>query len=322
MHIKARSAHAAIIIILLTSLITPSPAYAKTILIDGVDTGGEWIDLTPIINDPDERGFKDDVDIKAVWATYDSTHAYYRVDTYGAPTDKQKAQLQIYLNTDSSASNGCDDIMGHTGDGNYDRRLWYHKVSKEWKTEVDRCNAANQTWEAVPEVEGLTDCNQFYEFSAPREALGIASTSVTVQIYVLFDDGTGHSGDEAPDSGTSTLISLGSFTATSKNNGILLEWETLSEMDNAGFSIWRSTSKGEGYVKINPVLITAEGGPTERAVYSYLDTSVQSGENYSYRLEDIDTNGVSHFSTLEAVIPKAEAKGKMFLYLPTLIVNW
>ena len=89
------------------------------------------------------------------------------------------------------------------------------------------------------------------------------------------------------------LIELAEFTAEIFPGHVLLSWETGSEIDNAGFHIWRG--EGGEYVRITDELIAAEGDEVSGASYSFEDASVRSGTFYSYRLEDIDYNGKSTF---------------------------
>jgi hypothetical protein len=90
-----------------------------------------------------------------------------------------------------------------------------------------------------------------------------------------------------------TVISLSSFTATPKAGKIILEWKTESEIDNAGFNLYRSESEDSQYTKINASLIPAKGSSTQGAAYSFTDTNVQNRKTYYYKLEDIDLNGTS-----------------------------
>jgi hypothetical protein len=91
------------------------------------------------------------------------------------------------------------------------------------------------------------------------------------------------------------LITLASFTATPQGDGILVAWETASEIDNAGFDLWRSEEERGDYHKINPALIPAKGGPAFGAAYQFTDDTVKRGETYFFKLEDVDTHGVSTF---------------------------
>jgi len=96
--------------------------------------------------------------------------------------------------------------------------------------------------------------------------------------------------------GTSpTLVNLISFTAVEVPGGIFVEWETASELDNAGFHVWRSSTKDGQYERITRYLIPAEGSVAQGARYHYGDTSVELGNTYWYQLEDIDTHVTSTF---------------------------
>jgi len=92
---------------------------------------------------------------------------------------------------------------------------------------------------------------------------------------------------------TPTLIELTSFIATAFDRLVVLEWVTASEIDNAGFNLYRAEGENGDYVKLNESLIPADGSPTEGAVYQFMDENVQNRTTYSYRLEDIDLNGKS-----------------------------
>lgn len=88
-----------------------------------------------------------------------------------------------------------------------------------------------------------------------------------------------------------SAITLASFDAESGNHEIKIAWSTESEMDNAGFNLYRSESENGEYIKINDALIPAEGSPTQGASYTFTDDGLQNRKSYWYKLEDIDLNG-------------------------------
>jgi len=90
-----------------------------------------------------------------------------------------------------------------------------------------------------------------------------------------------------------TLIELEDFTAYPNNNKITLKWSTASEVDNAGFNLYRSETEAGEYAKINTSLIPAKGSSTQGTSYEFVDTNVQNRKTYYYNLEDIDLNGKS-----------------------------
>ena len=94
---------------------------------------------------------------------------------------------------------------------------------------------------------------------------------------------------------SSTLVELTSFLATGHFKSVLIQWTTASEIDNAGFHLWRSEAEDGAYVRITDALIPAEGGPAWGAEYEYEDFDVEPGLTYYYKLEDIDYSGTSTF---------------------------
>jgi hypothetical protein len=92
-----------------------------------------------------------------------------------------------------------------------------------------------------------------------------------------------------------TLVELSCFRANGLDSAVLLEWATETELDNAGFNLWKSEERNGEYVRINPYFIPAEGESGFGAEYSFTDYDVTNGVIYNYKLEDIDINGNSTF---------------------------
>ena len=89
-----------------------------------------------------------------------------------------------------------------------------------------------------------------------------------------------------------TAVSLVSFKAKVNGAGsVTLAWETASEVDNAGFNIYRSKMTDGTYKKVNGKLIPAEGNGAYGASYSFEDTPGRG--TFYYKLEDVDYNGTS-----------------------------
>jgi hypothetical protein len=87
-------------------------------------------------------------------------------------------------------------------------------------------------------------------------------------------------------------ITLASFTARAGVGAVTLAWETGTEVDNAGFNLYRATAPAGPYAKVNGALIAAQGDAVGGASYSYVDTPGGHGTFY-YKLEDVDLNGVA-----------------------------
>ena len=91
------------------------------------------------------------------------------------------------------------------------------------------------------------------------------------------------------------LVELASFVAKSGLDGAILSWETASEIDCAGFRVWRCDSAGEDCATITDGLIDAQGDEVTGASYSFDDPSAEPGTFYRYRLEDLEYSGKSTF---------------------------
>ena len=101
-----------------------------------------------------------------------------------------------------------------------------------------------------------------------------------------------------------TIIDLASFEAIAGNSSVSLSWETESEIDNAGFNLYRSDSENGEYIKINDSLIPTEGTTTQGASYEFIDTDVKNRKTYYYKLEDIDLNGTSTMHGAVSAMPR------------------
>ena len=87
-------------------------------------------------------------------------------------------------------------------------------------------------------------------------------------------------------------VELTSFTAISQNQQVTLNWSTATELNNNGFEVQRSAASSDfitvGFVK-------GAGTTTEQKEYAYTDKNLSNGL-YSYRLKQIDYNGLYEYS--------------------------
>ncbi|CAN2044187.1 exported hypothetical protein [Candidatus Magnetomoraceae bacterium gMMP-1] len=100
-----------------------------------------------------------------------------------------------------------------------------------------------------------------------------------------------------------------SFAAKSCQNHIVLEWETETEIDTAGFHILRSDSIDGEYIRITNQVIPNKGFSFSGDYYFYIDNNVLPGKTYYYKLEDIETDNTRNLSdpvTSEKWSPKLE----------------
>lgn len=102
------------------------------------------------------------------------------------------------------------------------------------------------------------------------------------------------------------------------NQIIKLYWNTLSEVNNAGFEIQRSLD-GQNFAKIHPnAWVNGQGNSNQQVNYTYDDDRVEANVKYYYRLKQIDFNGAYKYSNIaEAILSKDFQFGVVFYPNPT-----
>lgn len=90
-----------------------------------------------------------------------------------------------------------------------------------------------------------------------------------------------------------TVIVLASFEANTgpRSRDITVKWATASEIDTAGFNLYRSTSADGTYTKVNNSLIPSKGSATSGATYSVVDSGLKKRSTYYYKLEEVNNTG-------------------------------
>ena len=169
---------------------------------------------------------------------------------------------------------------------------------------VDAVTLDSLTDTIYGDLNGQGDC------AVPQTIPAGGSYSCSITVYVSGEaedvhtnvvtaSGTDDDGNPVSDEDDATVfiegataITLASFTAEPGVGSVVLTWETGTEIDNAGFNLYRAITPGGPYAKINGVLIAAEGDPVAGATYSFLDEDLAPG-TYYYKLEDVDLNGVT-----------------------------
>ena len=105
-------------------------------------------------------------------------------------------------------------------------------------------------------------------------------------------------------SNRSFLISAGLLTFTGiflvgyavfsyLNTSVVITWQTATEFDTAGYTLYRSESPEGPYERITAELILASPDPLTGGDYSFTDTDVQPGKTYFYQLEEVEFSGTA-----------------------------
>jgi hypothetical protein len=88
-------------------------------------------------------------------------------------------------------------------------------------------------------------------------------------------------------------VTLSSFMASFTDGTPTLLWATQSEVNNAGWNIYRSETEDQNEsLQINPELILGAGTTSETTEYIFIDEyDVEYGTTYRYTLESVDFSG-------------------------------
>ncbi|MCP4357242.1 MAG: hypothetical protein GY796_04395 [Chloroflexi bacterium] len=75
---------------------------------------------------------------------------------------------------------------------------------------------------------------------------------------------------------------------------IKVEWETATELNTAGFHLYRSASPNGEFNLITDELIPATGSSVSGGAYSFVDENVNTGETYYYLLEEVEFDSTTN----------------------------
>ena len=169
----------------------------------------------------------------------------------------------------------------------------------------------------VVESEGLSFSGDATLRLADSTLAGMDDPSA-VQVYQRDSPGTGTFESiptNASNDGTEVLATtsaLGEFvlasnteplpveftdiTATRDGETALVQWQTATETDNAGFEVQHRGSGAEDYGQVGYVESKADGGTTtQRTSYQYEVADLNPG-THQFRLRQVDTDGTAHLS--------------------------
>lgn len=74
---------------------------------------------------------------------------------------------------------------------------------------------------------------------------------------------------------------------------VIVEWTTATELNTAGFNLYRSENAAGPFVKINEQMIPASSDSLVGGKYRFEDTTVMPGKTYYYQLEDVEYGGIT-----------------------------
>ena len=106
-------------------------------------------------------------------------------------------------------------------------------------------------------------------------------------------------------------MSLSHFRVERTDAGVVFNWTTEAEVDNAGFYIYRSETKDGGFRVVNPTMIQGAGTTGKRNEYTWTDTTAKQNVVYYYRIEDVSHAGVREQLATVRLRGLVSASGKL-----------
>jgi unsaturated rhamnogalacturonyl hydrolase len=107
-------------------------------------------------------------------------------------------------------------------------------------------------------------------------------------------------------------VELNTFDAMAAPGGIELSWVTVSEYNNFGFNVLRSRN-GIDFTRVG--FVQGQGTTNVTQSYHFVDNKVDTG-TYHYKLEQIDVEGKTEFSSVISVTVQPPATFRIFQNYP------
>ncbi len=98
------------------------------------------------------------------------------------------------------------------------------------------------------------------------------------------------------------LVLLTGCTAS----GHVIRWETASEVNTAGFHLYRGPTATGPWERVNATLIPSAAAGVSGGRYTFRDTTADPTVTYFYQLEEVELDGTSH--RYEAVISPGDQR--------------
>lgn len=168
-------------------------------------------------------------------------------------------------------------------------------------------------WNVTPALYGEYNCygpgsgtsqrvgwsSQLIEVDAASHTLvNIFARNSASSPLILYDWMPANADNEVP-----LPVELKSFLAHHEIDRVNLSWITVQETNNIGWEVERSYSKNKNkaFVWEKIGIVNGSGNSNELKKYTFLDDGIQQSGNYSYRLKQIDQNGMYNYSSIVEV---------------------
>ncbi len=186
------------------------------------------------------------------------------------------------IETDHPAATGAPDVLS-----TFTGRYWLMRGLQS-----DRVTEASGYTVNVTLPHDNLDSPQVCRYASSAWTCAVDSstaTTVTRNGVVAFSDWA-VGADAIP-----TAVTLADFSAVQQGDAVLLTWETVSELTNRGFNLYRGVSPAGPDRQLNTTLIPSQSpGNSSGFIYTWEDRAeLIPGTAYFYWVEDVDMRGVA-----------------------------
>ena len=179
---------------------------------------------------------------------------------------------------------------GYTGTSNVIHRIFVLTAGADWTQNASWTQVGSD--QSIPQgtyytmTRSITSGISSYIDGTGRITWAVYETTSNVVMHVNYLEMAVYSSADT----TAPLAPTG-LSATADNNMVNLDWNDNNELDVNGYNVYRSTTQGSGYGKINVSLVGDS---------NYIDNDVNNGTQYYYVVTAADTNDNESVYSIEA----------------------
>ena len=212
-------------------------------------------------------------------------------DNGGVHTNSGIPNHAYYLLVNGGTNAGCPD---------HDHLNFTHTADCTVKVDAIDLEDAEQiffmAFQTLTSNATMCDAREATETVASSPPFGdpqLVSTTAAWVAVGLTDTVCGLAGEDT----TPPAVPTGLMATNAGNGNVSLDWGDNDESDLAGYNVYRSTTIGESYTKINTSLVTSS---------NYADSGLTNGSTYYYVVRAVDTSdNESGNSNEDSAIPQA-----------------
>jgi fibronectin type 3 domain-containing protein len=172
------------------------------------------------------------------------------------------------------------------------------QISLDWDDNTDYDFNGYNVYRSLTSGSGYAKVNTSLVATSSYTDTELTGGTTYYYVVTAVDDGTNESGYSNEDSDVPTDLppsAPAGLDATPGDREAVLSWDANSETDIAGYDVYRSTTNGTGFSKVNTSLVTLTG---------YTDVMLSGGTTYYYKIKAVDSlSQASAYSNQAYAIP-------------------